>query len=433
MKFRLDELKKDSLYYFIARMFPAFSGLLSITLFIRLLGREIYGEYALIQAAILFTGNVAPIWLSQSILRYYSRFDSTQQRRIFSTAILFSTLLTTLLFAIGFLIFAITYLHLAPLNLFIATIAVLALIFYNLLVSVQQAMLKPKKIILAEFCRGFFIITLPLGLLFILGIKSYTVLLLGSALTLSIACYVISRGIKIDFAWHSNFTRIIKKVIMPFGIPLTLWIGLSTLLNTSDRYIINYFMDAKAVGTYSAVYDVVYNSFGLMLAPVLYAAHPRIVRLWNQRQEKDSLNLLKKAITLEIIIGIMALLTLSQVAPILTRIILGTNDHSATQLVLPVAAGAICWQMAMLVHKTLELKGKTIRMLIYVCCALVANVIGNIVFIPLYGYVASAYITTLSAFIYMMLVITDTLIARWLTIKQHPFAFKLTAHRKAIL
>jgi O-antigen/teichoic acid export membrane protein len=432
IRLKLDDLQKDSLYYFVARIFPALSGLLSIMIFVRLLGRETYGNYALVQASVLFIGNVAPIWISQSILRYYSRFDSPQSRKIFNTAVLSSTIVTVFIFITAFLIFACFYLHLSLVNLLIASFSAMTLTLYAILASLRQTMLNPRKIVLAEFCRGFFVIAVPLALVFLFGFRNYTVLLLGPAAAYLIATCSILKGTQLNFMWNSNFVRIIKRVLLPFGIPIALWLGLSTLLNTSDRYIIKYFMDAKAVGTYSAIYDVVYNSFGLMLAPVLYAAHPRIVRLWNSRKEKDSLYLLKKAIFLELVIGIIALLILNQIAPFLSRIILGTNDIQAARLVTPVAAGAIFWQLAMLIHKPLELKRKTIRMLIYVACALGVNFIGNIFLVPLYGYIASAYITTLSAFIYMILVLMDIGLSYFLSNRRHSLTLKSMEYRRAI-
>ncbi len=431
IKFKLDDLKKDSLHYFIARIFPALSGLLSIMIFVRLLGRETYGNYALVQASVLFIGNVAPIWVSQSILRFYSRFDSPHSRKIFNSALIFSTAITLLFFITAFCLFAWLYLQISLLNLLIATISATTLTLYAILTSLQQIMLKPKKIVLAEFCRGFFAIMLPVSLVLLFGFKSYTVLLLGSAIALLIATSVMLRGVHLDFRWTTSSARIIKKVVMPFGIPIAIWLGLSTLLNTSDRYIIKYFMDAKAVGTYSAIYDVVYNSFGLMLAPVLYAAHPRIVRLWNTGKTKDSMHLLRTAIILELIIGIIALLVLSQIAPILSRIILGANDFQAVRLVTPVAAGAIFWQLAMLIHKQLELKRKTKRMIMYVSLALIANCIGNVLFIPVYGYVASAYITTFSAFFYMSLVIMDMTLNSFLSKRKHSVSLESMEHKGA--
>lgn len=406
---KLNELKIDSFYYFIARLFPALASLLAIALFIRLLGKEVYGSYALLQAAILLVGNVSSIWISQAVLRFYSRFNSVYARQIFNTAI-FTALIYTLVISISFFgIFIIFFLKVNFINFLIAVLAVAFLSLYGVLNSLQQASLKPRRIVLAEFCRAFVSIILPLTLLYFLEIKSYTLLLIGSMFSYLLACGVILLKLPISFSRQGNTRRFLKKIIMPFGIPIAIWLGLSVLLNTSDRFVIKYFMDAKAVGVYSAVYDVVYNSFGLVLAPILYAAHPRIVFLWNRGEKTASMLLMKKAIILEIFLGGIAVVALQLLAPLLVTGILGQPDPTANQLVAPVAAGAVLWQLAMLVHKRLEMTRKITRMVIYILCAFVVNFVGNVLLIPAYGYVASAYTTAISAFVYMLLVFLDAL------------------------
>ncbi len=406
---KLSELKIDSIYYFIARLFPALASLLAIVLFIRLLGKEVYGIYALLQAAVLLAGNVSSIWITQSILRFYSRFDSIQMRKTFNTAIAFSLLYTLVITISVFGFFVGFFLKVNVFNLLLAILAVISLALYGVLLSLQQALLKPRRIVFAEFCRAIITIAIPLLLIYFLQIKTYTFLLIGLAFSYLLASSVMASRLPISFSLNHNHARFTKKILLPYGIPMAIWLGLSALLNTSDRFVIKYFMDAKAVGVYSAVYDVVYNSFGLLLAPILYAAHPRIVSLWNKGEEFASMALMKKAIVLEICLGIIAVIGLQVLSPLLVTCILGKPDATANQLVAPVAAGAVLWQLAMLVHKRLEMTRKMTRMIVYVSCALVVNFVGNILLIPSYGYIASAYTTAISAFVYMLLVFMDAL------------------------
>ena len=226
-----------------------------------------------------------------------------------------------------------------------------------------------------------------------------------------LANLVLGSNKKIHPTSTHNEKRILK-ILASYGLPIGIWLGLSTLLNVSDRYFIKWLMTDAAVGTYSAIYDVVYNSFGILLAPVLYAAHPMIMRLWNTGEEAKAMRVLRQSLILEFLIGVVALVFLSCIAGYLVILILGVKDETATGLVVPVAAGAIMWQFAMLLHKPLEIRRKPYRMIAYVLIAFLCNALGNWLFIPNYGYTASAYITVISSVIYMVLVTIDTLVWR---------------------
>jgi O-antigen/teichoic acid export membrane protein len=56
--------------------------------------------------------------------------------------------------------------------------------------------------------------------------------------------------------------------------------------------------------------------------------------------------------------------------------------------------------MALLIHKPLEMKHKTARMITYILLSLALNFLLNVLFIPRFGVVASAFSTLISTIFY---------------------------------
>ena len=77
-------------------------------------------------------------------------------------------------------------------------------------------------------------------------------------------------------------------------------------------------------------------------------------------------------------------------------------------LLIPLLIGGFIWQFALLIHKPIELNKNTYLMLISIVIALIVNLIGNIVFLPRYGLIATAYTFILSGTVY---VISSTIIS----------------------
>jgi O-antigen/teichoic acid export membrane protein len=401
------QLNKSSFFYFLARLFPAIAGLFYATVFIRILGQAAYGRYALIQAAVLFFSGVASAWLAQAILRFHSRHSKSDSGFTgLESVITHGVLLSCIVSSPLLIVFLFYYLKASVINILIAVVAAIFLTIYAVMTSVQQAVLRPKKIVLAETTRAIGYIIFPLIFIYIFHVSMVTALLGGIALGAVFATALITFDFKFRLS-KKNKDRRLFKIYVSFGVKVSLWLAVSTLLNVSDRYIIKWFMNDASVGVYSAIYDVVYNSFGMMLAPVLYSAHPMIMKLWNAGKKSEALKVLRYGLWLEVIIGAVALIVLGLLAKYLVLIIIGVQDSAAVRLVVPVAAGAIAWQFAMLLHKPLEIRRDISKMFIYVVIALIVNTIGNIIFVPVYGYVASAYMTVISAVIYMLLVILD--------------------------
>ena len=65
-------LLKETLFYSLSKAVPGILGLISIIIFMRVLGSNIYGQYSFILSQCNLIVALGLGWLNQSILRYYS-------------------------------------------------------------------------------------------------------------------------------------------------------------------------------------------------------------------------------------------------------------------------------------------------------------------------------------------------------------------------
>jgi O-antigen/teichoic acid export membrane protein len=70
--------------------------------------------------------------------------------------------------------------------------------------------------------------------------------------------------------------------------------------------------------------------------------------------------------------------------------------------------GGFLWQLALLLHKPLEIAHRTVAMLAAMAAVVALNVIFCFLFIPRYGYEAAGYILVASACSYIVLILCMT-------------------------
>ena len=405
-------LIKDSFKYSVTKIIPGVMGLLAVIVFIRMIGAEEYGKYS-VQLSFLMAYSAFTVgWLNQSTLRYYSKYQNDQQLpQIFFIGLVFSLLLGSLILVIGSLVtvnnqkFPLTSIGLA---LF------LALCFFQFLSAVLRSQLRPNVVIIVTALQSILGLVLPLLLLWVLS-PNHKYLLLGLAgsyialplvfLALNIDRFKIFWPIAHDSRHHY---KLILSKFFRYGFPLSLWFGISLSLPFLDRFFIEYFYSFEVTGIYASFTDLVIRIFSILVFPLTLAAHPRIMSAWNNNNQSAAFTIWRKALQyqLGIFIILMAIVTMftDQIFSLL-MVVLPELNISYSYLLIPILIGGFLWQFALLCHKPLEMDQRTKLMVVLMLAALCVNLIGNIVYLPHYGIIATAYTYMASAGVYIIAVI----------------------------
>ena len=384
-------------------------GLIAIIVFIRMIGPEEYGKYS-IQLSFLMAFSAFSIgWLNQSILRYYSRYQTAALlSRVFGLGILVSILfgLVVLGIASRYSIFD----SLTGSESLIGFILFVALCAFQFLSTLFRAQLKPINVIIITTVQSILGLLIPVILLSMFE-QSHRFLLIGLAMSYCtppiIFFFVNINRIKKYWVRENGLhkSRTVLGEFFRYGVPLSLWFALSLSLAFLDRFFIKYFFEYETMGIYASFTDLVVRVFSILLFPLTLAAHPRIMYAWNTNKQSAAIALWWKALQyqLGIFIVLMAVVYIftDNIFNML-MVILPDLNVSYSFLLMPILAGGFLWQFALLCHKPLEMDQRTKLMLLLMLAALCVNLIGNIVYLPHYGIIATAYTYMASATVYII-------------------------------
>lgn len=192
---------------------------------------------------------------------------------------------------------------------------------------------------------------------------------------------------------HTFYDKQLWKYAVAFNLPLIPCFLSETILNQSDRIMINYFCGSGD----AAIYSIAYSAAQLVL---LFSSALNMAFVpWQYRKlkEKDYKQMEKVGyIVLLFLAGILALVIMF--APEIVTILAGESYSAGVHLIPTLAASVFfnyMYQMFYRIELYYEHKKQSV---IATFVSTIANIIGNLILIPIMGFVAAGY-TTLAAHI----------------------------------
>lgn len=181
------------------------------------------------------------------------------------------------------------------------------------------------------------------------------------------------------------------KFALKTGLPLIVHSIAKYILDASDRILIGFFLGASAVGIYGVVYNL--SSISLVFWTAINSA--LIPFMFENIKNKKISVVSNVVITLLFFYAIICVI-LMLLAPEIVNLLAGSNYSSAVYLVPPIAAGVFFTSLYNLYSNLLLYKERTNYIMCATLSAAVVNVVLNCICIPIFGYIAAAYITLFS-------------------------------------
>ena len=173
-----------------------------------------------------------------------------------------------------------------------------------------------------------------------------------------------------------------------FNLPLIFYYISQSILNQSDRIMINYYEGSGK----TAIYSVAYSAATIIL--LLVSAVNGSFNPWMYKRLKAGhLSEVRRTSGVLCLIVAGATLAMSLFAPILVRI-MATSDYSQAIWVIPPVASSVFFIFLYMMFANVEMyynETKGIPLVSIICSA--ANLLLNAIFIPVYGYVAAGWTT----------------------------------------
>lgn len=410
-------LLRDSLSYFGNKVVPGFMGLISVPVFIRLIGLDEYGRFAVIVPFLMAIAGASSGWLAQGVLRFHPvAADPLDRQMTFDRAVTGATNASALVTSIvlAAVLAGLRY----PISTLLVSLAYcFSLLAYTVALSKLQAELRPVSVLRREIIRSVGGLILPVIIVAIAGRRRFELVVLGQALAYTIALIP-------SFRWRNSVndiaaggvgsprpnsgTRETIRQLWQFGWAVGLWLLLSQLLPVIDRWTIQRFAGFTSAGVYASLYEIAIRSFSFLVFPLTQAAHPRIMRSWNEGQFAASYRIIRYSILSQFAIVAAVLGVVSIFAHRITRLILGFDDPIAARMLPVLLVGGFLWQLALLLHKPLEIEHRTGTMLAAMAAVVALNIGACFFFIPRFGYEAASYILVCSACSYIVFTLSVT-------------------------
>jgi O-antigen/teichoic acid export membrane protein len=394
------ELLVDTLTYGIAKGIPGLFGLLSVVVFLRLTGAAAYGRFALISAIVNLWVPFSGGWLSQGILRFGGNWRSNPMAA--HRPLRRGLILACSVFILGGLLHLAVAENLSATSAFAVSLGVLSIIQATQLAELQAHLLA-RRILAAEMLRSVGCFALAALLAFLMR-NGTAALLFGTALGYALSVVHI-RGIKRPKSGIAGSAEEVPQLreLWSFGWPLSVWLAGQFALPLIDRSMMAAQLGLAETGKFAALSDILTRCFSLAIFPITQAVYPRMAQMMDGGQPAAAAGLLRRASLLLFALGAIAVPALYFMRGLVVRFSLSTFDPHYSSMVLPLAAGGVIWQAALLAHKPLEMVGRTRAMLVAMILTVGLKAGMTFWLLPLWGAQGAAYATLLAGSCYCLI------------------------------
>lgn len=419
----------QSFLYFLVSVSTALGGFISFPIWTRILNPQEYGIYNLFIVSIGLMTTFSKAGLQKSVIRFFSEFAARKREQpisiYYSTHIIGavgSGFIFSLLFLIYILFFDQTVagaVHTGKL-LVLLMIIVIAQSLNSVIVSFLRVEQKVKNFAAVSFLNRYGII--GAAVLFAVVLKMG---LLGLFLGQAIVEGLISVSFVFYMLWKKRF--VIKHFSMKFfrealsfGIPLMPAESSRWILQYMDRFIIQIFMGAAAVGYYSAGYNMTLYLSILLAAPFNLAIIPMYLDIWERQGEEPTKRFLETVFDYYLMVAIPLICAFCLMGKQLIEIMASAQFRDA-YVILPYLVVPLILNSAYSVYGAgLLIYKKTKLVMYYTLLAGGVNLILNLILIPRMGLVGAAIATLIAYSVLISLTAMSAFKYLKLTIKVKP-------------
>lgn len=416
MKKVMKGIVNSSMGYLPFKIIEGIFGIIAIRLYTNLITTEDYGTYGIVNNTMMILYLLTIGWFMFVAIRYVKEQETVEEKQSFFTNQLFMQMMIVGI-ALGiYVVFAFLMTWQFDYDGTALAIYVLFFIgygitqfythlllyvdkrFMNVILVVGSAVLKPVLV--------YILYRLGVRTLYILFIGHGVVdLMMGAIAFFNVRPYAYFRRSKLDFSKFKDF--------FSYGFPL---IGLTMTmytLNMADRYIIRGFFSEHEVGIYTPSYSLASAAFLMINYGLTRGFYPRLLTAWKDKDMKTSSQILSQGIKNFLFIALPAATGMVLVSQEMGHVFINPKFMEGYPVIGFVAIGMFFLGLTEYINKEWELSGNTKPIFVNSLIAAIVNVVLNLIFIPMFGFIAAAMTTSVSFILYF----TIALIRRTKTIQ----------------
>ncbi|NMB80291.1 MAG: oligosaccharide flippase family protein [Ignavibacteria bacterium] len=396
MKEKVLSTIKHSAVYSLGNMALKGMGIITLPIYLNYLTKAEVGTFGLLDITINIIAEVLILGQTNSIIFFENKKEySNKKSSVFFTITSF-VILINLLFILLAELFGFSLLNLSKSTRDLSVY--LHFIIYISLLRVLNNLFLNK--LRAEEKSIFYTVLTFIKIITFISLIFYTVVYLRLSVAGILYSYLISEIIVLIFILPGIikkmmpvFDKAVLKEALKFGAPLIFTAIGIMILNLSDRYLINFFLNLEEVGTYDIAYRIagIVNMF--LILPFNQAMLPSAFKEFNNGSNSRYLS---KLMTYMCFITLWGGLAISVFGKEII-LILGNENYIAANDYIPLIVFAyILSAMRNVASNGLLFAEKTFIVALITILAAILNIILNIFLLPVYGTIAAAYTTLIS-------------------------------------
>lgn len=183
-----------------------------------------------------------------------------------------------------------------------------------------------------------------------------------------------------------------------YGYPIAAGLGLSLIMASTDRLLLEVFLGPAAVGAYHAGYSLASRTLDVLFIWLGAAGTPALIMAWERGSRQAFRTAAREQASTFILIGLPAAVGVALVARPLADFMIGEDLRAAAASVTPwIAVSALLSGVtAYYLSQSFVLGKRTDRLLLTLCIPAGANVVLNLLLVPTVGVMGAAIATSAS-------------------------------------
>ena len=400
----LKTLYRHSSHYLGGRVAVMLLGFVSFPVFTRIFSVAEYGTINLITNTVLLLTVLSKFGFQHSVQRYYPEGDTSSGpdalRRYYSTLFYSTGLLAlalSLLFATSLFFGAGRFLGItAGSTLLLACSLVMIRSLRSMQMNLMQMESKTRLFNGMDILQKALAIGVICGLLFFWQ-KTVFAFFLGLVVVEGIFMLqhlpVLSRRRLLS---PGMFDAGFLRTAMAFSLPLMAAEISWVVLDSGDRFFVQHYLGAQALGFYAAAYGIAIYLQDVLMAPLQMALFPICMRVWNTEGKKATQDFLSRSLDQFIFVAV-AVVCVAIVTSRDVIVLLASRKFQEAHSLLPflilglvLSAVTIYFRPGLMIHKR---AGKIAVATFY---ASILNIVLNVILLPRIGLLGAAIATTVS-------------------------------------
>ena len=406
MKNIINKIFNSSMGYLPFKIIEGIMGILSLSLYTHLLSVNNYGNYGTANSTMMLTYLLSIGWFVFVAIRYIKEQKSVEEKQVFFSNIL---ALQGIIMITLFIVYAVISMIMISAFNYDSKLLLVYLLFFigytssqfyvHLLLYVNERLLNVQLVVIAAFFKPVLV-----GTLFLLKVPTEYIIFIGHGLVdLTVGLIAIVKIKPYKYFRISKINKSKFKEFFVYGFPL---IGLTLtmyVLNVSDRYLIRGIYSDVEVGYYTPNYSLASAAFLMISYGLSRGFYPKLLGAFKDNDYVKTGDILAGAIKNYIFLALPAATGMFLLSQDICRIFLDAKYIVGHQVIGLVAIGMFFLGLAEYANKGWELSGNTKPIFYNSLKAAIVNIILNVIFIPIFGFVAAAGTTAISFLIYSII------------------------------